>query len=452
MKLKRFEALSLQEALQAVKAELGPEAVIVSSRRIQKAGGLFGLLSQSVIEVTAAVDRSTQTEEAQPAVTLERSLQALIKKQIPAARPSVENPNRSVENPKAKKEPTFSEQLQVATVLDPVTQHLHEMKEEIQRLRESQKDPEEALGPLRQELEGLRIVVGEVLESQMHKRIEGLPGDLLEHYEALVGHGVDAQLAHQVLRSVVETLGTAGLGSREAVNELLRERMEEGLPVSNPSVSRQYGQKIMMLVGPTGVGKTTTIAKLAGLARQQDEHQRTVLITLDTYRVAAVEQLRVFAKILKIPLEVAVSQQDFLSCLGRQQQADMILIDTAGRSPKDRVGHEELVAMTRGSLKIETHLVLAAPVTESVQMETIRRYQSLPIHKIIMTKLDETSRYGSMYNVLSQAGIPVSYLSAGQRVPEDLEAAKRQGLVDLVLGEQPAVVGAEPSVLAEAAH
>ena len=97
MKLKRFEALSLQEALQAVKAELGPEAVIVSSRRIQKAGGLFGLLSQSVIEVTAAVDRSAQTEEVQPAVTLDRSLQALIKKQIPAARPSVEQP-------KAKKE------------------------------------------------------------------------------------------------------------------------------------------------------------------------------------------------------------------------------------------------------------------------------------------------------------------------------------------------------------
>jgi flagellar biosynthesis protein FlhF len=442
MKLKRFEALSLQEALQAVKAELGPEAVIVSSRRIQKAGGLFGLLSQSVIEVTAAVDRSMQTEDAQPAVTIDRSLQALIKKQLPGARPSVEQP-------KAKKEPTFSEQLQVASVLDPVTQHLHDMKEEIQRLRESQKDPEQALGPLRQELEGLRIVVGEVLESQLHKRVEGLPGDVLGDYQKLVGHGVNPQLAHTVLRSVVETLGTVGLGNREAVHELMRERMEEALMVSNPSVSRQYGQKIMMLVGPTGVGKTTTIAKLAGLARQQDEHQKTVLITLDTYRVAAVEQLRVFAKILKIPLEVAVSQQDFLACLGRHREADLILIDTAGRSPKDRAGHEELVAMTRGSFRIETHLVLAAPVSESVQMDTIRRYQSLPIHKIIMTKLDETSRFGSMFTLLSQAGIPVSYLSAGQRVPEDLEIATRPRLVDLVVGSQPAPVGPEPSVLAE---
>jgi flagellar biosynthesis protein FlhF len=85
-------------------------------------------------------------------------------------------------------------------------------------------------------------------------------------------------------------------------------------------------------------------------------------------------------------------------------------------------------------------------------MDTIRRYQSLPIHKIIMTKLDETSRCGSMYNVLSQAGIPVSYLSAGQRVPEDLEAATRQRLVDLVLGKIPTVVGAEPAVLAEVAY
>ena len=445
MKLKRFEALSLQEALQAVKAELGPEAVIVSSRRIQKAGGLFGLLSQSVIEVTAAVDRSTHMEEAHPAVTLDRSLQALIKRQLPSG-------SSLLEQPKVKKEPTFSEQLQVATVLDPVTQHLQEMKEELQRLRESQKDPEQVLGPLRQEIEGLRMVVGEVLGSQMYKRVEGLPGDLLEDYQALVSYGIDPQLAHRLLRGVVETLGTAGLGNREAVKSLLWERMEDDLAVSNASVSRLYGQKIMMLVGPTGVGKTTTIAKLAGMARQQDEHQKTVMITLDTYRVAAVEQLRVFAKILKIPLEVAVSQQDFLQCLGRHQEADLILIDTAGRSPKDQAGHNELVAMTRGSLKIETHLVLAAQVAESVQKDTIRRYQSLPIHKVILTKLDEASKFGGMYNVLSQAGIPVSYLSAGQRVPEDLAVATRKRLVELVRGDQPAGVPAEHASLVEVAH
>ena len=427
MKLKRFEALSLQEALQAVKAELGPEAVIVSSRRRQKAGGLFGLLSQSVIEVTAAVDRSRSGEEEQPGVIVDPSLQALLNKQRTKG-------DSSSETQEKRKEATFSEQLKVATVLDPVTQHLQDMKEEIQRLRESQKDPEQTLGPLRQEFEGLRIVVSEVLGSQMQKRVEGLPGDLLEDYQNLVGQGVDATLAHRLLRSVVETLGTVGLGNRAAVMNLLRERMEESLAVANPSMTRRYGQKIMMLVGPTGVGKTTTIAKLAGLARARDEHQKTVLITLDTYRVAAVEQLRVFAKILNIPLEVAVSQQDFQECLERHKEADLILIDTAGRSPKDQAGHDELMAMTRGAMNIETHLVLAAPVAESVLMDTIRRYQSFPIHNVILTKLDETSTFGGIYNFLSQTETPVSYLSAGQRVPEDLETATQQRLVELVWG------------------
>ena len=112
-----------------------------------------------------------------------------------------------------------------------------------------------------------------------------------------------------------------------------------------------------------------------------------------------------------------MSNQDFVECLGRHQEADLILIDTAGRSPCDQVGHDELVAMTRGSFKLETHLVLAAPVAESVQMEVIRRYQSVPIHKVIVTKLDEMPSYGGLYNVLSQTGLPVSYLSSGQRVP-----------------------------------
>ena len=443
MKLKRFEALSLQEALQAVKAELGPEAVIVSSRRIQKGGGLFGLLSQSVIEVTAAVDRSSHKEEAPAKV--DRSLQSLIAKRL-AHDPPVPEPS------KTKTDQSFSEALHVATVLDPVTQHLHEMREEIKRLREEQRDPERVLGPLRQELEGLRIVVGEVLGTQMSKRVEGLPGDVMEVYQALVSHGVNPQRAHHLLRGVVETLGTAGLGNREALKSLLWERMEEALAVSGPSVSRHYGQKIMMLVGPTGVGKTTTIAKLAGLARQQDEHRRTVLITLDTYRVAAVEQLRVFAKILKIPLEVAVSHKDFVECMKRHQEADLILIDTAGRSPKDQAGHDELIAITRGQFQLETHLVLAAPMAESVQIETIRRYQSIPIHKLMITKLDEMPTGGSLYNVLSQTGLPVSYLSAGQRVPEDLEIATRKRLVELVWEHSPSQVIQDSAPLVEVAH
>ncbi len=438
MKLKRFEALSLHEALNAVKAELGPDAVIVSSRRIQKGGGLFGLMSQSVVEVTAAVDRNPTQDKVFPKP--EQALEALVAKQLAQDTVSVrsQTPARpltaQLETPSPTSTPSqsFSDQLKVATALDPVTQHLKEMREDLQRLREEQHDPERVLGPLRQELEGLKIVVGEALSNQMQKRMQGLPADVMPLYQSLVGQEIAPSLAHGLIRSVVETLGTAGLTNPEVVEELLWERLEDQVTVAGHERDGTYGRKIKMLVGPTGVGKTTTIAKLAGLARERDTNGKTVLVTLDTYRVAAVEQLRVFAKILKIPLEVAVSPEDFHDCLGRHQDADLILVDTAGRSPRDRAGHDELVAMTRIPEKIETHLVLAAPMAESILTDVVHRYQALPIHKMIITKLDEAQQFGGVFNVLSQTGFPVSYLSAGQRVPEDLSIATKRDLVELV--------------------
>jgi flagellar biosynthesis protein FlhF len=426
MKLKRFEALTLQEALQAVKAELGPDAVIVSSRRLQKGGGLFGLMSQSMVEVTAAIDQPAKLEPARKTVlpsfpALKKPAAALGSSRVPVMEPSPER--------------QFHEQLQVASALDPMREQMQEMREEIRRLREEQRDPERVLAPLRHELEGLRVVVGEALENRLRQRVDGLPGKLMEEYQGLVAQGVDSKQAHDLLRSVVETLGTGHIGNREMVNELIGERIEQALAVVGSGLSKTHEQKIMMLVGPTGVGKTTTIAKLAAMARQVHPESKTVLITLDTYRVAAVEQLRVFAKILKSPLEVAVSPQDLLECVQRHAEADYILIDTAGRSPRDQAGYDELLALNRGRLKLENHLVLAAPVSEAGLLDVIRRYRSLPVHRIILTKLDEVQTYGVLFNVLVHAGLPVSFLSAGQRVPEDLEVAARKRLADLIRGK-----------------
>ncbi|MGD9849780.1 MAG: flagellar biosynthesis protein FlhF [Nitrospirales bacterium] len=426
MKLKRFEALTLQEALHAVKAELGPEAVIVSSRRVQKGGGLFGLMSQTMVEVTAAVDQPQKVEPARkPPMAV---LAALRNASAPVEKSS---PHKSEPAPEAH----FQDQLKVATALDPMKEQMQEMREDIRRLREENRDPERVLGPLRQELEGLRIVVGEALEHRLRTRVEGLPGGLIEDYQGLVSQGVNSQRAHDLLRSIVETLGTVNVANRDMVKDLIVERMEQALSAPGTGLTKSHEQKILMLVGPTGVGKTTTVAKLAGMARQQHPDSKTVLITLDTYRVAAVEQLRVYAKILKMPLEVAVSPQDLLDSVLRHEQADYILIDTAGRSPRDQGGYDELIALNRGRLRLENHLVLAAPVAEAGLMEVIRRYQSLPIHRIIWTKLDEVATYGTVFNVLAQAGIPASFLSAGQRVPEDLEVATRRRLVELARGE-----------------
>ena len=423
MKLKRFEALTLQGALQAVKAELGPDAVIVSTRRVHKGGGLFGLMSQPVVEMTAAIDRHKKGEppdsqkwqagnEAEKART--NSLETV-------------HPHLPI-----KQEWNFEEQLRMATVLDPLTQQLTAVREELRQLREERANPESVIRPLQQEIEGLRVVVGEVLEDRLKSRVNGLPGNLLGEYHSLVGAGIKPQLAHDLLRSVAETLGTAGLTNTQVVRELLWERLEESISVSGSCLSSGNLQKVVMLVGPTGVGKTTTIAKLASWGTRGEKPIKTVLVTLDTYRIAAVEQLRVFAKILKIPLEVAVSPEELTTCINRHRDAGLILIDTAGRSPRDRIGREELKAITRQNLKIETHLVLAATTAEPALQDIVRRYQEVPVHRLIFTKLDETGCCGPVFNLAHYAGIPMSYLSIGQRVPEDLEFATRTRVVELL--------------------
>ena len=423
MKLKRFEALTLQGALRSVKAELGPDAVIVSTRRVHKGGGLFGLLSQPVVEVTAAIDRTKESK----------------KPDFPnwgwGQEPNKINTvvNDPVPSPEqTEKETSFDDQLRIATMLDPLTQQLTALSDEFKQFRQERESSESVIGPLRQELEGLRIVVGEALGDRTRKRVESLPGDLAKEYEALIMEGVQPQLAHDLLRSVAETLGTAGLADQRVVKDLLRERMEDSISVSSSIVPTGNLQKIVMLVGPTGVGKTTTIAKLASLALQADRPCKTVLITLDTYRVAAVEQLRVFAKILKVPLEVAVSPEDLTACVDRHRNADLILIDTAGRSPRDQEGQRELAAIVQQNLRMEIHLVLSAPTTETLLLDVVRRYQGLPIHRLLISKLDEAKHFGSLLNILQSTGLPLSYLSTGQRVPEDLELATKSTIVNLI--------------------
>jgi len=430
MKLKRFESLTLQGALQTVKAELGPDAVIVSTRRIHKGKGLFGLMSQSLVEVTAAADRTGH--DTRPFLRENKRWPGHGEERKKEERK--EEDRVEISSPPSPLKPSsyFDDQLRMATMLDPLTQQVQAMREEVRRLMEEQGNQETIIGPVKQEIEGLRLVIGEALGDQMRRKIGTLPGELGHEYEALVGVGVNPQVAHDLLRSVVEVLGTAGLSQPGAVRELLLERMEEVVSVSGPLVPARTSRNIVMLVGPTGVGKTTTVAKLASWALQGDRSCKTVLVTLDTYRIAAVEQLRVFAKLLKVPLEVAVSPKDLVGCLDRHRDADLILIDTTGRSPHDRTGQEELAAIERQNLKIDTHLVLSAPTAEPVLQEVIRQYRRFPIHRLLFTKLDEVRQCGHLFNLLHETGIPLSYLSAGQRVPEDLELATKRRAIELL--------------------
>lgn len=191
------------------------------------------------------------------------------------------------------------------------------------------------------------------------------------------------------------------------------------------------GRKVMLL-GSTGVGKTTTIAKLAAIQALL-EHRSVLLLTSDTYRIAAVDQLRTYAKILGVPIEVVFEAEALESILSGHESADLVLLDTAGRAQRDAKTLEVFESLYEAFQPDAVHLVLAANMKYRDMLDVTRRLPDIPISHLLFTKLDETVSYGAIFNVQQEMGLPVSFLTAGQNVPKDIEVATGARIADFLM-------------------
>jgi len=204
------------------------------------------------------------------------------------------------------------------------------------------------------------------------------------------------------------------------------------IPCSGDRGGEATGGRKVMFLGPTGVGKTTTIAKLAAVQALL-EHRNVLLLTSDTYRIAAVDQLRTYAKILEVPLEVVLGADSFPSVLDEHPEADLVLLDTAGRAQRDRRSLEPFETLYEAFEPDAVHLVLAANMKYRDMMDIVEHVPDIPVSHLIFTKLDETVSYGAVFSVQQTLGCPVSFLSAGQNVPNDIEMASGRRIVDLLM-------------------
>jgi flagellar biosynthesis protein FlhF len=201
-------------------------------------------------------------------------------------------------------------------------------------------------------------------------------------------------------------------------------------------IRRQAGtRKAVMVIGPTGVGKTTTIAKLA--AEAVKEGKKAALINLDTYRIGAAEQVRIYARILGIPLATATNAAEFRSSLVKfSETRDVVFIDTTGRNPKDEAYITNLAELCKAEVPLELHLLMSATTDDACMIQAYQSYRNLPIDYISFTKIDEAVRFGSLYNLLLTYQKPVAYLTTGQRVPGDIEHATVSRLASLIVNKE----------------
>jgi flagellar biosynthesis protein FlhF len=204
--------------------------------------------------------------------------------------------------------------------------------------------------------------------------------------------------------------------------------------------------KAVMLIGPTGVGKTTTIAKLAAAATQAG--MRAAIVSLDSYRIGALEQIRIYSKIMGVPLEIAPDARRVKACVERHADKDVVFIDTTGRNPMSAAFLSELSPIYEAGIPVETHLLVSATCDYDFVQAAWKAYSRLPVDCVGITKVDEAVKYGALYNVAALCGKPIAYLTTGQTVPGDITFPSRKKVLQMVLTENPA--GMEMAACAQA--
>ncbi|MCL2789967.1 MAG: flagellar biosynthesis protein FlhF [Desulfobulbus sp.] len=421
MQVKVFEAQDMATGLKMVKEALGPDALILSTRTIRSDS--FGMLGKPMMEITAAVDNNWQEPRPKsPAPRTTRYTQAIRPRSQDSVQPDLTY-DELWRQDQPKRQPPYppSGRSNVPSAGQDVQSELAELRALVKGLanRISGLDAPALRSPY-------------VEPEFAAPATSPVPMDPVTGL--LTGYGINQETALVIARFVRETIGHTRHLDDTGLNAILKAAIARLFNTAQVLDNRPARQQRLSLIGPTGVGKTTTLAKIAAhfLSRHGG---RIGLITIDTYRIAAVEQLKVYGEIMRLPLEVVIAPQDLEASLEKFRDFDLVLIDTAGRSPKSELEIRELATLFRPELGIENHLLLAATTRERELEETIRRFSALPISSFIFSKIDECDQLGVLLNIHYKNDTPISFLTNGQRVPEDLLMPAPADIAALILND-----------------
>lgn len=356
MRIKRFTGPSVKEAMGAVKAEFGADALILSAKKIGP--GVHEVVAAIDYDLTAPVDLSAW------------------------------------------------DTAKVAAGPDGLPEELAQLRKELKELNE---------------LKHLCMNVISSAESPLSDVVTRLE-------ENLVSNGIDRRLAKKIL---MNTLGGVARDKADDIVYLkncMKKKVYDKLTVTDPLASKG----VVAFVGAPGAGKTTTIAKLAAINAMKKK-RRTALITTDTYRIGGVEQLKIYGRLMGVPVDVAKDASDLSGLIKAHDDKELVLVDTAGRGQNDHKGMDELKAMADAAPEVRFNLVLNSQSRDESLYASISGFSGLPVDSLTFTRLDEGSSHGPILNAMVLAKKPIAYLSTGSRVPEDIEAASPERLMQYIM-------------------
>jgi flagellar biosynthesis protein FlhF len=401
MKLKKYYAGNMQEALKSIKEEIGPDAVILSSKFVRVKKGFLGLFSKKQIEVVAGYEEKNSPAKQNTVVPDVKKFS-----QILNANPAEEQ--RAIVNSAA------------ASMEKIVEKNIRETNEKFKKVEVLN----QSIGELKNMISGL--------SSRMESYNTGIEvkfsSEVRELYNKLIENDVEKGLATELCVKTEDIVSSRGAEPREVLKSLIMDVLGTARPVQ----CTKFKRKVVMLIGPTGVGKTTTLVKLAAKLLYEDKLDIGV-INADVFRVAAKEHLRAYCEILDADMITIYRREEIAEALDAFKTKDIVFIDTAGKLSSNEQYREEIKDLVRLGHVDDIYLLVSASTSEKVIKAILDNYAFLKIHNIIMTKVDETPTRGVVVYTAKTSGRPLSYMTNGQNVPDDIVEVNPEDIVQAVL-------------------
>ena len=413
MIIKKFQGKTEADATEQAKKELGPNVVIMNVKNVKRKG-LFAFLKPQMVEVTAALEEESERSayvKKEEKVPLEESIPVPVNKAQPIF--SEETLRRFEMNSGSKsQEPDKSENVE--------TKAIEEKLDNLQSLLEQKLQPKEA-----------ESVPADIVTEEKNSELIKFEKLL---YNKMIENEVNETYANQIIEEMEKNVKPNMPFDQALANIYQKMILKFGKPET--ITPAKNGPKVVFFIGPTGVGKTTTIAKIASKFSVEGK-KKVALLTTDTYRIAAAEQLRTYADILEVPFRVIYTVEEIDNSLRDFKDYDYIFVDTAGHSHKNEIqkaNMNEFIHSVDGKVEKEAYLVLSATTKYRDLLSIADSYSEMTEYKLIFTKLDETVTLGNLLNLKLYTGAPLSYVTCGQNVPDDIEQFNPQKTVKLLLG------------------